>query len=149
MKKWGIVLLVVWLVSSVGSSWMHSNPPATHTVQWDTPKTKELFSKVCADCHSNETKWPWYSHIAPVSFVINHHVNEGREHFNVSDNTLKEAHEAAEEYEEGKMPESGYLQFHPEANLSAEDKEALLKGLQATFGKKGHGDKHEEEHEHH
>ena len=136
MKKWSMILLVAWVVASIGSSLMHSNPPVTHTVQWDSPKTKELFSKVCADCHSNETKWPWYSYIAPVSFVINYHVQEGREHFNVSNNILKEAHEAAEEYEEGKMPESGYLQFHPEAQLSSEDREALITGLKATFGTK-------------
>lgn len=145
-KQVGYGLFGLWLVGSLGSSFAHSNPPVTHKVAWDSPKTERLFKQVCADCHSNETVWPWYSHLAPMSFAIVHHVNEGREHFNVSANVLDEAHEASEEYEEGEMPESGYITFHPEANLSDDERQALIDGLKRTFGEHGHG--HEEGHHH-
>jgi len=86
-----------------------------------------------------------------MSFVINHHVNEGREHFNVSASILDEAHEAAEEYEEGKMPENGYLTFHPEAELNPEERAALIAGLNATFASEhdhdhNHGHNHGHDH---
>ena len=151
IKQAIIGLSGVWLVASVGSSFAHTNPPVTHKVAWDSPKTEQLFQRVCADCHSHETKWPWYSHVAPMSLAIVHHVNEGREHFNVSAGILDEAHEAAEEYEEGDMPESGYLTFHPEASLTSEERAALIQGLKNTFGK-GHDHDHEHDdhdHEHH
>jgi mono/diheme cytochrome c family protein len=147
-KQLGIGVLACWFVGSIASSFAHSNPPVTHKVAWDSPKTEKLFKQVCADCHSNETVWPWYSHVAPMSFAIVHHVNEGREHFNVSANVLDEAHEAAEEYEEGEMPESGYITFHPEADLSDADRQALINGLKRTFGDHGHGHGEGHDHEH-
>ena len=148
-KRWLFTGVGVWLLSSLGSGVMHTNPPVTHKVNWDSPKTQELFSRVCMDCHSHETKWPWYSYVAPMSFVINHHVNEGREHFNVSASILDEAHEAAEEYEEGEMPENGYLTFHPEAELNPEDRAALIAGLKATFvSNYDHDHDHEHDHRH-
>ena len=146
-KKWLMIGVGVWGLLSIVSSFGHSNPPITQKVNWDSPKTEALFNRVCADCHSHQTNWPWYSYVAPVSFVINHHVNEGREHFNISAGVLDEAHEAAEEYEEGEMPEGGYVNFHPEANLSPEEKAQLIAGLKATFGD-GHGHGHGDDHDH-
>ena len=148
-KKWVYSGAVVWLLASIGSGMSHTNPPVTHKVNWDNPQTQALFSKVCMDCHSHETKWPWYSYIAPISFVIHHHVDEGREHFNVSAGILDEAHEAAKEYEKGEMPEGGYVYFHPEAQLTELERSQLIAGLMATFpGVHGHGHGHDHDHEH-
>ncbi len=147
-KKWLLPAAGVWLVASIASGASHDNPPVTHKVNWDSPKTQELFARVCMDCHSHETKWPWYSYVAPMSFVIGHHVEEGREHFNVSANVLDEAHEAAEEYEEGEMPEGGYVFFHPEADLNAEERAQLIAGLKSTFGDDHHGHDHGHGHDH-
>ena len=83
-------------------------------------KLKPLFSKVCMDCHSHETKWPLRFLYCSDVVIIHHHVDEGREHFNVSAGILDEAYEAAEEYEEGKMPEGGYIYFHPEDNCQSQ-----------------------------
>ena len=122
----------------------HVNPPIVSEVKWDSPKTKSLFMKACADCHSHETKWPWYSNVAPVSWFIYHDVKEGREHFNVSawgHQEENEGDEAAETIEEGEMPLNVYLLAHPEARLSADEKKSLILGLKNTFGeKKEHDD---------
>ncbi|NPV77145.1 MAG: heme-binding domain-containing protein [Anaerolineae bacterium] len=111
------------------------NPPVTLEVRWDSPQTRELAKRACFDCHSNETVWPWYAYIAPVSFGISNHVMEGREKLNFSewDKTNCDFREVEETITEGEMPLWNYLLMHPEANLTATEKEQLLSGLRATF----------------
>lgn len=115
----------------------HTNPPVMSEVQWDSPRTQELFNRACADCHSNDTKYPWYSNIAPISWLIAHDIDEGREKMNVSmigiqkKNKLKDA---ADEVKEGEMPIPPYLIAHPEARLSDAEKKELASGLEKTFG---------------
>lgn len=114
-------------------------PPVLGSPKWDSEGTKMLFKRACADCHSHETKWPWYSKIAPISWVVYHHVQEGREHFNVSAwgvQKRNEGDEAAHEVEEGEMPLWSYLLLHPEARLNDTEKRALIEGLKRTFGSK-------------
>jgi len=117
----------------------HENPPTTGDVQWDSPRTQELFNRACKDCHSNNTVWPWYSSIAPVSWLTQVDVTVGRKKFNVSEwgrAGKNEGDEAAETVRSGKMPMFIYLPAHPEAKLNATEKEELIKGLVATFGDK-------------
>lgn len=86
----------------------------------------------CYDCHSNYTTWPWYSQVAPISWLVANHVNEGREHLNFS--TLrscwvKKAHayeEMVETIKEGEMPMKGYVLLHSAAKLDDARKQALL-----------------------
>ncbi|SFV54989.1 cytochrome c, putative [hydrothermal vent metagenome] len=138
MKK--VILVVVILLIAIqfipyGKN--HTNPKVVAEPKWDSPKTRELFMKACGDCHSNETKWPKYSNVAPISWVVYKHVIEGREHFNVSMWGVQKKNkgdEAAEEVEEGEMPLKSYLIAHPEAKLSKSEKEALIEGLKQTFG---------------
>lgn len=118
----------------------HTNPPVQTTPSWDTPQTKALFARACADCHSNETKWPWYSNVAPLSWFLQQHVNEGRSTFNASIPGFgEEAGEAAEAVENGGMPLSTYLPLHPEARLTEAEQRQLIVGLTATFGSEGDG----------
>ncbi len=114
----------------------HSNPPVVAEPKWDTPRTRELFFRACADCHSNATKWPLYSRVAPVSWLVYNDVQEGREHLNISEwnRPQKDADEASEKLQEGEMPLPIYLPFHPEARLAPADKAALVAGLAATLG---------------
>lgn len=141
MKKiWGkllIVLLVLFvLIQFIQYGRDHDNPPVTNQVNWDNDFTKETFYNACADCHSNETKWPWYSNIAPVSWLVQSDVDEGREHFNISTvDGMEEANEAYEMVEKGEMPLGIYLPLHPEANLDEEQKAKFIEGLKATFNK--------------
>lgn len=114
----------------------HDNPPVTNVIAWDSPQTKTTFYNACADCHSNETKWPWYSHVAPASWLVQSDVEEGRRHFNISvADGMKEAHEAHEEVEHDEMPLGIYTPLHPEAKMDAEQKEKFIAGLKATFNK--------------
>lgn len=120
----------------------HSNPPVLAEPDWDQPRTRELFFRACKDCHSNETAWPWYASVAPFSWLVQHDVEEGRSHFNVSEWGVAEKNhgdEAAEMVEEGEMPPWFYLPAHPEAWLTDEEQAALIAGLEATFPARGSG----------
>lgn len=112
----------------------HTNPPVTNQVQWDSPRTQELFNRACADCHSNESVWPWYSNVAPVSWLVAHDVSEGREKFNISQSLGRNAHEAAKAVQEGEMPMGIYVLMHPTAKLTASERQELIQGLTNTFG---------------
>ncbi len=115
----------------------HTNPPITGEPNWDSPQTRELAQRACFDCHSNETVWPWYSNIAPISWLTQHDTEEGREHLNFSTwNNGGQGHEPEEAMEtiaEGEMPMPVYLITHPEARLTAAEKQALIDGLRATI----------------
>lgn len=126
----------------------HTNPPVREEPKWDSPATRALAVRACFDCHSNQTAWPWYSYVAPLSWAIRSHVDDGRNELNFSEWDLPQegAEEAAEEIEEGEMPLWNYLLLHSEARLTAEEKEALIHGLQATFeGEEGEKENGEQE----
>ena len=91
-----------------------------------------VLQRACRDCHSNETQWPWYSHVAPVSWFVIDHVNHGRSHFNYSNWAKYSAEEGAkliddscELVRKGAMPMPSYIRMHADARLSADDIEAL------------------------
>lgn len=125
----------------------HTNPPVTGEPVWSSPQTRALFFRACGDCHSHETAWPWYSHVAPLSWLVQRDVNRGRSEFNVSrwGTGKQEADEAAGEFREGEMPPWFYLPSHPEARLEGAERDSLQAGLVATFGDE---EEHEEEEEH-
>ncbi|UPT78282.1 heme-binding domain-containing protein [Sulfurovum sp. XGS-02] len=136
-KILGIVILVTIAIQFVPYGKDHSNPPVVAEPKWDSPKTKEYFVRACADCHSHKTKWPWYSNIAPISWLNQYDVEEGREHFNVSMwgvQKKNEGDEAKEEFQEGEMPPWFYIIAHPDAKLSESETKEFMKGLAATFG---------------
>jgi len=132
----GLFALVL-LIQLVPYGRQHANPPVIQEPQWDSPKTRELAQKACFDCHSNETVWLWYSNVAPVSWLVQRDVDEGREKLNFSDwGRAREKDEIIEVIQEGEMPMPIYLIMHPEARLTSTEKEALISGLQATiFGR--------------
>lgn len=111
------------------------NPPVTQEVKWDSPETRTLAQRACFDCHSNETVWPWYSKIAPVSWFVANHVNDGRRHLNFSqwDQPNQDKHEIIESIENGEMPLKSYLPLHPEAVLTEAETQALIDGLDQTL----------------
>jgi hypothetical protein len=129
-----IILLVVMQAFPYGRD--HSNPPILQEPRWDSPATRELFFRTCKNCHSNETQWPWYSNLAPVSWLVQSDVAEGRSRFNISDwrERVNKGDEAAELLSKGEMPPWYYLPLHPEAHLSKSEREQLSHGLTATFG---------------
>lgn len=139
-KKFFTIVLISAAVLFVAaqfipSNFSRTNPPVTGEPKWDSPATRATFMKACGDCHSNETVYPWYSRIAPVSFAVENHIIEGRRHFNISewDRSMRGGDDAAEEVQRGSMPIGPYLLMHPEANLTAEKKLIFVQGLKATF----------------
>ena len=114
----------------------HANPPLGGEPTWDSPVTRTLAKQACFDCHSNETEWPAYASLAPVSWLVQHDVNEGRATLNFSEwaRSQKEAGEAAEAVMQGEMPPAPYRLAHPGARLSAADRERLALGLARTLG---------------
>ncbi len=114
----------------------HSNPPVIQEPQWDSARTRELFFRACKNCHSNETEWPWYSNIAPISWLIYEDVEEGRSKFNISilGGYQREGDRAAEMVRKRKMPPWYYLPAHSESRLSNSEREEFIRGLAATFG---------------
>lgn len=106
------------------------------------PVVKDILKTSCYDCHSNETVFPIYAYIAPVSWLVTHDVEEGRKELNFSEwNTysekrkLKKGSEIKEEIEENKMPMPIYTFIHGEANLTEEEKTILFDWVETTFVK--------------
>jgi hypothetical protein len=113
----------------------HTNPPVTAEPAWDAPRTRTLAVESCFDCHSNRTEWPWYTNVAPFSWLVQRDVDGGREVLNFTewDRPQPEADELFEVISEGSMPPRSYLVIHPGASLSDAERRALLDGLRATF----------------
>lgn len=131
----GFVVLQLIPGSSINAKFASpGNPPVTNTIKWDSPETEKLARAACFDCHSNETVYPWYSNVAPISWLVNKDINEGRRKLNFSTSRRFEGDEMIREIKRGTMPMSIYLPMHPAANLTAEQKQQLMAGLLATFG---------------
>jgi hypothetical protein len=131
IAKWTIAVLSIALVVIQFVPVDRTNPP----VETEVPATAEVravLRRACYDCHSNETVWPWYSRIAPVSWLVARDVHEGRDELNFSTwnrlttkKQIKALHESWETVEEGEMPLWFYLPTHPEARLSSQDRSVL------------------------
>jgi heme-binding protein len=130
------LLALLVLIQAVPFGRDHSNPDARVEPAWDSPRTRELAARACFDCHSNETRWPWYSHLAPASWFVQKDVDDGRRHLNFSawDRPQRHQFEAADELEEGSMPLWYYVVLHPGAKLSTSEVAELVRGFGATFG---------------
>ena len=129
--RWSVVGLCVGFIVIQFVPVNRTNPP----VEGDLRAPAEVLSvlrRACYDCHSNETVWPWYSRVAPLSWVIAHDVNEGRAALNFStwnqlspEKQAEAMKESWEEVAEGKMPTWYYVALHPEARLSTNDQSVL------------------------
>ena len=128
-----------------------NNPPVTPALELQAPdEVMAVFKVSCYDCHSNQTKWPFYSYVAPVSWLVAHDVEEGRDELNFSEwQTLsekrkqKKIEEIFEETSEDEMPLPIYLFMHSDAKLSDRQKEIIKKW--SGTGAREHGEDDEEE----
>lgn len=137
-----------------------SHPPVVDPIVFTDANAELIARRSCYDCHSNENVWPWYGNIAPVSWVVAHHVEEGRSILNFSDiagtianggeggergeageggegdaggSASEIVEESAETINEGEMPPAYYLLTHPDAKLSAADKATLITGIKEAL----------------
>ncbi|HEY5946076.1 MAG TPA: heme-binding domain-containing protein [Kofleriaceae bacterium] len=114
----------------------HTNPPVLAEPAWDRPATRELAVRACFDCHSNETKWPWYANVAPFSWVLQRDVDAGRSVLNFSEWSRPQqlAEAAGGEVIRSEMPPRSYRLMHGDAHLTQQEKLELARGLHATLG---------------
>jgi mono/diheme cytochrome c family protein len=126
-----VALLVVIQLVPYGRD--HTNPAGGRAIAWDSQRTDRLMTGACMDCHSNQTTWPWYANVAPVSWLVQNDVEEGRDALNLSTGEI-ELDELIETIREGSMPPWQYKPMHPGARLSDQEKNDLIRGLRATFG---------------
>lgn len=134
-------LLVVFLIGAQLVRCARTNPPVTAEIQ-APPEVTAVLRRACYDCHSHETVWPWYSGVAPVSWLVAHDVDEGREKLNFSTwgaydrrRKVKKLKETAEQVTEGEMPPWYFTLMHPDARLGTRDEELLLAWTAAETGR--------------
>ena len=139
----GVILLIVLMqVFQIDKE----NPPVDPSIYLITVmepplEVANILKASCYDCHSHETEYPWYTNIAPFSWWIGHHIEEGREHLNFSEwanyeekKALHKLEEMYEEVEEGEMPLESYLWIHSEAKLSKRQSAALINWVKSIPG---------------
>src|SRR5688500_10700253 len=135
--KWLLILIVALFVGVQFVRPARTNPAVdqTQTIHAHlqvTPQVASILDRSCQDCHSNSTRWPWYSNVAPVSWFVIDHVNHGRSHMNFSEwgrldakRTDKILEEICEEVTDEAMPLPSYTRIHWSAKLSPEDIKTL------------------------
>ena len=118
-----------------------TNPPVVHDMMAGNPPPPEvaaMLRSACYDCHSDETRWPLYSRIAPVSWLVANDVNEGRQHINLSDwpqdpkAAAKKFSHMSDEIDDGDMPPAKYTMIHADARLTDAQKQELKQWLDAS-----------------
>jgi hypothetical protein len=125
------VLIIIALIAIQFVEVNRTNPPATGDIKV-LPQVKEILKTSCYDCHSNETKWPWYSYVAPVSWLVENDVNNGRKHLNFSGweklNSSKQAELKKEIWtvvRDDQMPMGLYTLMHAAAKLDITQKNII------------------------
>ena len=131
-------ILAVFLVAFIGAQFVRpvrDNPPATPAASLlakTPPDVAAILNRSCRDCHSNETRWPWYTNITPTNWLVANHVHHGRDHFNYSEWMAYEEDDQ-DKFLGGicsltrrkRMPLPSYLLLHSDARLSEADVNAL------------------------
>jgi Haem-binding domain len=134
-----IVLAIVLLaIQVIPYGRDHDNPRTVQELKWNAPATRALTVDGCFSCHSNLTEWPWYTGVAPVSWLTQHDVEEGRSKLNFSewqrpqDADLQDVIDAIRGKE---MPPLQYRAVHSEARLTDAERQQLERGLTASWVK--------------
>ena len=133
----GLVLIFVG-IQFVPYGWWHENPPVTQDAPWPDAESARIARQSCYSCHSNETDWPVYSYVAPMSWLVRRDVEEGRHELNFSewDRDAGEADDAIDAIVDGSMPPSRYTRIHRDAKLTAEEAAAGDRRARAHGGRR-------------
>ena len=126
------LLVVAVLAQLVPYGRDHTNPPVTRDAPWPDGRARELATAACYDCHSNQTRWPPQSFVAPFSWLLARDVSQGRDELNFStwDEDDGDADDA-DAVAEGSMPPRRYLLVHPDAALGEAERQLLVDALEA------------------
>jgi hypothetical protein len=138
----GIVIVVagILLISAIALL-LENNPPVVQEPPWDSPQTRALAVRACFDCHSNQTRWPWFTKVPFGSWLAVADTIRGRRSLNLSEwgtsssgeGERRGGDEIGRVIEDGSMPPWQYLLLHPDANLTAAEKQQLIIGLQNSL----------------
>lgn len=139
--KWaGIAVIVLFVLAQLGQP-ARTNPPAKTDFVAATkapPQIAALFHAACYDCHSDETRWPWYSYVAPISWQVAQDVVHGRKHVNLSewpadrpDLAQKKLDDMSDAIDDGDMPLRKYTWIHKDARLTKEQRKEMTQWLDA------------------
>jgi len=144
LRLLGFLVVVLLLIQLVPYGRDHTNPSTGHEPEWSSPAVRGLTQEGCFDCHSNLTEWPWYTSVAPVSWLTQRDVDSGREALNFSewqkpqDANLQDVIEAIRSKD---MPPLQYRLVHSEARLSDNQRQVLEAGLTSTWAQDPPGSK--------
>jgi len=136
--KWIFAALVAGFALLQLTNPARTNPPVVSDMMASNappPEVAAMFHAACYDCHSYETKWPWYSHVAPVSWLIASDVNEGRRNLNLSDwpsdpvRAAKRLEDMSEKIGYDEMPPAKYTAIHADARLTESQRKELTDWL--------------------
>src|ERR1700730_10352803 len=133
LKSVAPLVAVAVIVAQVGSEHRAPVEPRNRGLRLSSnSEPPQVLVRACANCHSNHTDWPWYSHVAPVSWWIARDVREGRESLNLSEWETYSVPQRRDKLESicglistGRMPPRQYRSMHPEANLTETEKKAV------------------------
>lgn len=147
-KKLALAVLLIGLALQLVPAPAAENPPSDPSrsfsaVMHPPAEVESILRRACYDCHSNETKWPWYSYVAPVSWSVREHVVKGRKNINFSEwlkpgqvkfTAWSDLEEIAQSISDETMPIKGYDVMHPEAKLTAAERELVAKWADNAIG---------------
>ena len=143
--KWIFAALVAAFVVAQLFNPPRTNPPVVNDLMAEDPPPPEIAARLrtsCYDCHSYETKWPWYSHVAPVSWLIASDVSRGRRNMNFSDwptndpvRVAKRLEDMSEEIGYDEMPPKKYTLIHADARLTDGQRQQLEDWLDGEAGR--------------
>jgi Haem-binding domain len=130
------LLLVAVLLQLLPFGRLGANRPVTRDAPWPDGRARELAVAACYDCHSNQTRRPLYSRVAPFSWLVARDVAQGREKLNFStwEGSGGDARDTAETIVDGSMPPRRYLPLHPDARLTEDEKRLLVQALEGMGG---------------
>ena len=135
-----IVVIILVAIQFIRPTRNISTTPSAHDINTVYPipdSLKNIMAVACNDCHTNNTRYPWYANIQPVGWWLQNHVNEGKRHLNFSEFTnydkkkqYKKLDETADQVKEGEMPLDSYLWIHSDAKLSQAQKDMIVNWAQ-------------------
>jgi len=133
--QWALAVVLILLIGAQFVGANRTNPaskPDASLLKKAPPEVRAILDRSCRDCHSNDTRWPWYSQLAPVSWMLASHVNAGRDRMNYSEWSTYDSDDQDKFLsgmcslpKKGRMPLPSYLWIHRDAKLSDADVKTL------------------------
>jgi heme-binding protein len=133
VARWplGVVAIVFVAIQFAPHGWWHENPRVVHDAPWPSDETRRIARESCYSCHSNETDWPPYRYVAPMSWLVRSDVEEGGDELNFSEwaEFADESDDAVDVIVSGGIPPARYTLIHRGATLSENEADALIEAL--------------------